>query len=356
MTRGSTTLYLGYGAVAVSIIIGIVVYISQKTSLTNGSRRQSLTYDTQPHAHTPTRDMSSKLINPFLIAKHNTPDQTTVPDSLTAAPETAIFPGAEIHPSADEIMANQSSAIELKILLEKLQAIDAPEPSLETIQSLWRLAGDTKAYDKVIQVLQQMTEHKDTRIAEYAGHVVADLEKVRDRKVDEIDQLVLDLYVQADPQTSHAVNRSYDVQVEEQAQVLHSGSRTRMVNTVTADRLVYLCQYAESEKMRERAYHALEGNRLPQTIDLLEQRFSALDGDARMNAVQTLYHFAADGIERKRAMLLLQSAALDSDLNIAGYAQKALQYLQGSAAEDAGWDISADSEYVPRNNKSVLDE
>lgn len=328
MRTGSLILYLSYGTIAAALAIGAAVYFSQEDPSKPAPMTQAKQEQARQETLPATAGTNGSVNNPFLPAAEAPVDQAepTFDQSPDHSPDTT--PDDKPSEYTLDRAAAQTPAGQLSALLEKLNGLDAPEPDMGTIQLLWRLAGDTQQYDEVIAVLQRMAEMEDQRISAYAQQVIADLERVRGSKVREIDQLAAELYMKDSP----------DAAIDEPR-----------INDKVIEKLSYLSQYADTEEERTQAFQVLAGNRLPQTIDLLEQSFTALQGDARMQAVQTLYQFAADDIERERATWLLRTAAMDQDENISSYARNAVNHLSlieqiDNEGPPPGEDMAEDSE------------
>ena len=309
--------FLIYGGVFITAYIGFVCFLmpeiqQQPVKITLSS--SDVNY--------PDRDSQHRPIVPASVSasSHLVPNSESVmlSGSLTSEDGLSVITGKS--GSDAEIALNDTR--HLKQLLSKITSNFSDIDSI-AIEELWRLAANTQDYKAAMAALHLVVENSsDPLTIQLAKKAVQDLKYLQNNKVNKHDELIGNLYIP--DKLQNEMNRATNTDGVFTDGEAVSGSK---LNIEVVDKLVYLSQYAETDVDREAALHALEDSRLPQTVNILEQNFTLLEGNARSNAVNTLWHFAADNVEREKAMSLLQTAALDSDPAISAQASQALADL-----------------------------
>lgn len=241
----------------------------------------------------------------------------------------ATTPDGNTNISSNTTSTEQDKKLRLKHLSSLVKDITNNYTEIldsNTIMELWRIAADVGIPAEALDALKLASQSKDDNIAKLASQALQDLNNVRDNKPNKFQVLTQDLYITESDQAREQSNVANN-EVENGIKNVNNSSE-RLVNKEKAEQLLYLSQYSDDEEIRQASRDTLLNQRLPQAIDMMEQSFITLDEASREVAVQSLWMFAADGIERERAISLLETAAMDSNTQTAKIARQALSDLR----------------------------
>lgn len=260
-------------------------------------------------------------------------DVPNVVDSDTVSQDSSLVPfqsvslsGIEENPAG--IDKNYNTHIEKeknKQHLKKLTGLiknitDNDNLNSNTILELWRAAAKSGVPDEALDALKLASQSLDEEVRKLAIQALNDLNNLKENKPNKLEVFAQDLFILDVTQTTD--NNYLDNENKNPSSFVQMKA-----NQEKANQLLYLSQYAEDEKVRQAAHDVLISHRLPQAIDMMEQSFARLDENNRVTAVESLWRLAAGNIERERAILLLETAALDTNTDVSEFARHALYDL-----------------------------
>ncbi|NOY63177.1 MAG: hypothetical protein GXP10_08530 [Gammaproteobacteria bacterium] len=224
-------------------------------------------------------------------------------------------------------------------LLAALNVAEGDDAKREAIAALWRYVGDVSGDigvpQRALTALDVASRDSSAAVANEAARALADLQRFKQR-MDEgptQDEIVLrpPTPVQNEPATDDAnpaQNKAID-DPEYQIKLAEYEVAVQQREVAVVQRLTEQLQTAQSDEERVAALQALSIQRNDAGVNAWLEIANDVHVESRYQAVQSLWHSAADGLDHDgRIAGALQQATLDSDERVAELAGRALADLE----------------------------